>query len=448
MAAADPDVPAPDDRRRTPLGVIFVTLFLDLVGFSIIFPLFPAILEHYADDPLLLGVVDLLRGAFSIEDPGDPRVQALFGGFLGSLYSLLQFLASPFWGRLSDRVGRRPVLSWTVAGIGVSYLLWAVSGSFALLVVSRLIAGTMAGNIATATAAVSDVTTRADRAKGMGFIGAAFGLGFILGPAIGGTLSGIDITEILPASERFGANPFTACALGAGVLSLLNWIWIRRRFAETYPEEKRRKAEPRPMFPRIGLGPRFGVAVSRVILGNFLLLLAFSGMEFTLAFLARDRYGWGPAGIAGMFVSIGLILAVVQGGLVRRLAPRFGERTLALAGLVLVAAGLGGIAAGTSLALFWTAITVLSVGSGLVLPTLSALVSLHAEEQVQGEVMGRFRSLGALARAIGPFAAALLYWRAGPEAPYWAGCAFLLLPLLLVARVPAPDHSETAPPNS
>lgn len=436
---ANPVPPLPATGRRTPLGVIFLTLFLDLVGFSIIFPLFPAILEHYQGDPAFEAVVAALGAVFGVGEGDDPRrVQALFGGFLGSLYSLLQFVASPLWGRLSDRIGRRPVLSITVLGIGASYLLWALSGSFALLILSRVIAGAMGGNISAATAAVSDVTTRADRAKGMGVVGAAFGLGFVLGPAIGVALSPIDLAASFPGLASYGVNPFSACALGAGALSLLNWFWIRRRFAETLPPERRGAGPPRPLLPRPGLGGRSGPAVARTNLANFFLIVAFSGMEFTLAFLVRDRFGWGPRGIGLMFVHVGLVLALVQGGVVRRLAPRLGERRLALAGFALVSLGLAGISAAAGAELFWVSLTVLAVGSGFSFPALAALVSLHAGESVQGEALGVFRALGALARAIGPFAAALLYWRFGEEVPYLGAAAFLLLPFLLVLAVPPP----------
>ncbi len=434
--ASEPDSP----KRSTPLGVIFLTLFLDLVGFSIIFPLFPAILDEYQDDPQLQSLLNFLRQTFAIEDARDPRVQALFGGVLGSIYSLLQFLASPIWGRWSDRVGRKPILSITVAGIGASYLLWAFSASFTLLVISRFIAGLMAGNIATATAAVSDVTSRAERAKGMGIIGAAFGLGFILGPAIGGGLSLIDLTELYPSLAAWGMHPFSACALGAGLLSFLNWIWIRKRFRETYPPLRRVVTPPRSPLPRIGFGGQFGSAVLRTNLGNFMLLLAFSGIEFTLSFLVRDRFQWKPPQIAGMFVHIGLVLAVVQGGLVRRLAPRYGEKRLALVGLALVAFGLVGIAVDQSRLLFWLSLTALAGGSGLCFPSLSALVSLHASESSQGEALGIFRGLGALARAIGPFAAAILYWQYGPAIPYWSGAISLLIPFWIIATVPRPPR--------
>ena len=168
---------------------------------------------------------------------------------------------------------------------------------------------------------------------------------------------------------------------------------------------------------------------------------AFSGMEFTLAFLARDRYEWSPRAIGGMFVHVGLTLALVQGGLVRRLAPKYGEKKVALTGVVIVTAGLIGIAVDESLLVFWLSVTTLAVGSGFTFPTLSALVSLHASEAEQGEALGIFRALGALARVFGPFAAAVLYWRYGAEVPYWAGAAFLIVPFLLISMIPTPPKS-------
>ena len=206
------------------MGVIFLTLFLDLVGFSIIFPLFPSMLNYYLEmeqgGTLLTKLLDALHSISGTQPTNgvpSPQVVALFGGVLGSLYSLLQFLFAPVWGIVSDRIGRRPVLLLTIAGIAVSYVLWFFSGSFTLLLISRLIGGIMSGNISAATAAIADVTTAKNRAKGMGMVGAAFGLGFIMGPAIGGSLSLADLTEMAPSLQRFGVNPFSMAA-GAACL--------------------------------------------------------------------------------------------------------------------------------------------------------------------------------------------------------------------------------------
>lgn len=439
---SDPNASAerPPNARssRTTLGIVFLTLFLDLVGFSIIFPLFPAMLDFYLEregpDSLFGKLYETLIGWTESEsrESREWLVQVLFGGILGSLYSLLQFVASPLWGRLSDRWGRRPILIITIAGLALSYFGWMLSATFAGLLVSRILGGIMSGNLSTATAAVADITSSEDRAKGMGLVGAAFGLGFIFGPALGGALAQIDLSH-------WGGpwHPFSAAAGGAMLLSILNLVWVQRRFVETrQPEDApvvRTSANPMRLF-----GGGFGPAVQQTILSNFIFILAFSGMEFTLTFLVRERFEWGPLGLAMVFVYAGFVLAFIQGGVVRRVAPRFGEKRVALAGQAVILPGLALLALADHVATLFAGLTLMSVGSALTIPTLSSLVSRHTSTSAQGIALGRFRSAGALARAIGPLAAGWAYWKVGSSAPYWAGAAVLVLPILILTRVPQP----------
>ena len=423
------------DRSKTSLGVIFLTLFIDLVGFSILFPLFAAIMHYFGDrGEGLVGTIDgWITGVFP-DATADQRA-ALFGGVLMGLYALLQFICAPIWGALSDRIGRRPVLLLTILGNTLGYALWIVADSFLLLLVSRVICGLMAGNISVATAAVADVTDARSRAKGMGFVGMAFGFGFILGPAIGGLGY-----EYLPSwtggtDPGFGLNPFSAAAILACALSALNLVWVAARFRETRQEAA--ETARRPLAPRLfsgALGPR----VRTVILANLLFTLLFAGLEATLVFLAWDRLGYGPAGMAGVFVALGLTSAFVQGGLVRRLAPKHGERPLAMAGFAIMIPAfllLAAIAWVPSAWLLYLGVVVLALGIGLVMPTLTALVSLAADDSQQGLALGSFRSAGALARAIGPFIGAGSYFALGAAAPYLSGAALLVLPLALIARL-------------
>ena len=181
-----------DHRPRSRLGVILLTIFLDLVGFSIIFPLFPSILGHYlpreGDGGILAAFVSLMSTLPVVEGSHQLFLtHVLFGGILGSLYSILQFTSAPIWGRMSDHLGRRRIMLWTVAGTTFGYLIWLFSGSFLLLVLSRVISGISGGNLSVATAAVADVTGKESRSNGMALIGVAFGLGFIVGPVIGGS---------------------------------------------------------------------------------------------------------------------------------------------------------------------------------------------------------------------------------------------------------------------
>lgn len=437
-----------DGDRRIGLGVIFLTVFVDMVGFSIIFPLFPSMLDHYLSlEPsggLVTRLVDLLNAASGGAGPSAMAyTETLFGGVLGSLYSVLQFICAPLWGSLSDRVGRRPVLLLTIAGLAFSYVLWAVSASFLLFVISRLVAGIMSGNIAAATAAVADVTEPKDRAKGMGFIGAAFGLGFILGPALGSVLSIVDFTHT-PLAHIPGINPFSAAATGALVLSAWNLVWVAWKFKEPLrgvSERPKRPINPVKLFAATGLP-----GVGRVNMTYFIFLVAFTGMEFTLTFLARDRFDYSALKMALLFIYSGLIVAAVQGGVVRQLAPRFGEKRLALGGLLLVGPGLVLTGIAPTQWLLYTGLGLLSVGSALAMPSLSAWVSLLTTEDRQGETLGVFRSLGALSRAIGPIIACVVYWRFGSQWPYLGALLPLAIAVALGAGIPAPSSPTVASP--
>ncbi len=398
-------------------------------------------MEREAPGSLLRELVAGLKTLSGAEEYGDWRVQTLFGGVLGSVYSLLQFLFSPFWGGLSDRIGRRPVLLITIAGLAASYALWIFSGTFLLFVVSRILGGMMSGNIAAATAAVADSTTREERAKGMGIIGAAFGLGFVLGPALGGSLSLVDLGGSEIGLDVLGVNPFSAAGLGAFCLSAVNLVWVARRFRETRPRGSTPGA-PRPLNPATLLLRAENPAIGRTQLAYFVFLVAFSGMEFTLTFLVRERFQWREIGNTILFVYVGLLVAFVQAGVVRRLAPRIGEKRTARAGLLLVAPGLAITALTGDRVVFYAGITALGIGSALAIPTLTALVSLLAPADRQGHVLGIFRSLGALARAVGPFLAALAFWRLGSAAPYLAGAAAVCLSIFLVRGVPQPARHE------
>ena len=326
-------------ERPRILGLVFLTVFLDLVGFSIIFPIFPRLLEHYvalegaesAIGRLQTWLVELTGSG----EGADFAVVTLFGGILGSIYSLLQFLFAPFWGSLSDRRGRRSTLLLTLLGTALSYLLWFFAGSFALLIGARVLGGIMAGNISIASAAVSDTTSGADRAKGMGIVGMAIGLGFVVGPAIGGISASWNLLDPWPAGADLGVNPFSGPALIAFALASLNWIWALRRFPETLSEETRGNAsEGRTLHPFRALRSIGFPGVMRTNLISFLYLSAFSGMEFTLTFLAAERHGFGPRDNMWMFVFIGLVIAFVQGGVVRRVVPRVGERKVAAVGSI------------------------------------------------------------------------------------------------------------------
>ncbi len=425
--------------KQLTFGIVFLTVFLDLVGFSIIIPLFPAILDHYGQSGILNALTEWLDEFSTAIRAGEHFTPVLFGGILGSLYAVLQFFFSPIWGGLSDKHGRRSILLITTLGVFVSYVFWGFAGNFLLLVVARLIGGCMSGNISVATAAIADITSRENRSKGMGVVGAAIGIGFIVGPAIGGLLSKFNLLESNPDWAQYGINPFSVVAFVAAGLALLNFIWVKARFTESLPPENKRNAESRNPIAR--LSQKLPKPIARTNLTYFIFMFAFAGMEFTLTFLGADRFGFSPIDNAWMMVFVGLILAFVQGGVVRRLAPRLGEKRVAVCGLAIVAIGLGILAIAQTVSVLYLGLALMAIGIGLCSPTLSSLVSLFASESEQGKALGTFRAVGSLARAIGPILASFVFWWFGSDKLYLSGALIVLVAFVLASRLPQPEKS-------
>ncbi|MBK25597.1 MAG: MFS transporter [Halobacteriovorax sp.] len=442
------DSPKLSPQAVSSLKIIFLTLFLDLVGFSIIFPLFPAMAKHYlavdGENILLRFIFDSIRQLTEVGG-SDVNGIVLFGGALGGLYSLLQFIAAPIWGSLSDRMGRKPILMISVFCLALSYLMWVFAGSFTVLVLARFIGGIMGGNISAATAVVADVTTRETRSRGMATIGIAFAMGFIIGPAMGGICSMYNPLINNPEWAAYGINPFSAPAALAFILAFINWFFIWRRFKETLPEEKRGKPSSDRTNNILKLFkplPYEGVNLTNF--GHFLFLTAFSGMEFTLTFLAVEKLSYSSMDNAYMFIFIGFIIALVQGGFVRRRAGSIGEKKVAMMGLVTIIPGLILIGMASSSFLLYAGLFFLAAGSAMAIPCLTSLVSLFTPSEEQGKAVGIFRSLGALARVIGPIGASILYWRMGSSWPYYLGAAFLIIPILMIGKLPKPNKDVTA----
>jgi MFS family permease len=296
--------------RPLSLGVIFLTLYIDLIGFSIIFPLGPDLLEHYLKLEGHTGVLgwmvaqtDALARTAGIAN----HAPVLFGGLLSSFFSILQFIFAPFWGSLSDRRGRRGVLLQTVAGTALGYFIWVVSGSFWMFLLSRVVSGAFSGNLSVATAAVADVTSREERSKAMGLVGAAFGLGLITGPTLGAVAVRWNLLETFPSLASWGVNPFSVPASLALGLCLINLIWISARFNETLSEAARAEArEPRLRNPIRAILGLDNPAVRRANLVAFVYSIAFVAMESALTFLATRRFGlhrrrtWHAARVLGI----------------------------------------------------------------------------------------------------------------------------------------------------
>lgn len=415
---------------------LLLTLLLDLAGFSLVFPLFAELLRHYGQDQA--GLMQWLRegseAAFGVSDPA--RQAAFFGGLLAAVYSLLQFVVTPWWGRLSDRVGRRRVLLSTVGLSCVGYALWVVAGRFELFLLSRMLCGTAAANISVASAAIADCTRREERSRGMGMMGAAIGMGFLLGPAIGGA------SVLLPAPAMgegwFALNPFSYPAAIALGLSLLNLVMLQRSFKESLTHELRSAAQVRSANPFLLFSAKLGVGIARINVVWLVLMAAFAGFESTLVFLLSDRLQWGRGMSALCMVWLGICSVSIQGGVVRRLVPRLGEKRLAGVGMALLIPGniLTALVDITGNPLFlWVGISMIACGIGFLSPTLTALVSLRAPEHAQGLALGTFRSVGALGRALGPFMAAWLYFTMGAAAPYAFAAVLLVLPVWVLRRV-------------
>lgn len=435
------------DASKKILKLMFLTMFLDLVGFSIIFPMFPAMAKYYlevdGDNFFLSGMMNLISSIQSttLNADGTPQMSTvvLFGGLLGALYSLLQFLAAPVWGAISDRVGRRPVLLISVFGLFISYVMWIFSGSFTTLILARIIGGLMSGNLSIASAVVSDVTDSSNRSKGMAVIGIAFALGFVFGPALGGILSLYNPLATHPDWANFGVNPFSTPAVLAAILCLVNFVTIFTSFPETLKstgEAVKRMISPLRVFKTF---PMPGVNRTNFI--YFLFITAFSGMEFTLTFLAVERLGYSSMDNAYMFIYIGFLIGMVQGGYVRRKAHQVGEIKMAFQGLVSVIPGLVILAYAHSTWMLYLGLFFLAIGSAMIIPCLTSLASFYAPAHVQGQNLGIFRSLGSLGRVIGPIYASLVYWKFGSMNAYIIGAALIAIPAIMVKKLPEPPKT-------
>ncbi len=442
-----PSALTPESKKI--LKLMFLTMFLDLVGFSIIFPMFPAMAKYYLsvdrDNFFLSGMMNLIESiqTISLGPDGAPQMSTivLFGGLLGALYSLLQFLAAPVWGSISDRVGRKPVLLISVFGLFVSYVMWFFSGSFTTLILARLVGGLMSGNLSIASAVVSDVTDEKNRSKGMAAIGIAFALGFVFGPALGGILSLYNPIAHYPALEAWGVNPFSAPALLAAVLCFFNFFTIFRSFPETLKRGAARHIQ-RSVNPLRIFRPLPVPGVNLTNFAYFLFITAFSGMEFTLTFLAVERLGYTSMDNAYMFIFIGFVIGMVQGGYVRRKAHQVGERKMSFNGLMCIIPGLVLLAYARQGWMLYAGLFFLSVGSAMIIPCLTSLASFYSPKEIQGQSLGIFRSLGALGRVLGPVYASLVYWKFGSVNAYLIGAGLIILPALLVKRLPPPPHAE------
>jgi MFS family permease len=364
----------------------------------------------------------------------------LFGGAVTSVFSILQFVFSPLWGSLSDRLGRRDVLRWTIAGNALGYLVWVLSGSFWLFLLSRVISGAFSGNLSVATAAVADVTTRQERSKAMGLVGAAFGLGLVTGPTIGALLVRYNLLDMNAALRRFGFNPFSMPALVAFALCLVNLVWITARFNETLTPEAR--AQPREARERNPLRAIFALdnaAVRRVNIVAFVFSIAFVAMEVSLTFLTAQRFGYTARQNGLLLGFLGVCSILTQGYIVRKILKPANEARVLAVGLATACFGLLIVGFAARPWLLYVGLAVLACGAGLVNPSSTGLISLYSGANEQGRVLGVFRSLGSLSRAFTPILAGVVFWVFGASTLFVASAALAGVAFVLCRSLPKPE---------
>jgi MFS family permease len=400
------------------LPILFVTVFLDLVGFGIIIPFL----------------------AYYVESFG---ARAAVVGLLMSSYSLAQFVFAPVWGRLSDRVGRRPILLLGLLGSVAGFTLFGLASTLSMLFLGRVLMGIFGATIPTAQAAVADVTAPEDRARGMGLIGAAIGLGFILGPALGGLLANLSSILRVPLFER---NPYALPCLASAALAASNLVAAAFFLPESLPKERRgsRIAERFSRLDQISRGltdPR----VRRLLLTYFLFILGFTMMEATLTLFIEGRIGARDHAqlvrrVGYLFGFIGIIQVALQGGLVGRLARAFGERQLLIAGCSITALSLAAMPAAASWAGIYGCAFGLACGHGLSQPSVTSLISRASPAESQGGALGISQSAASLARVLGPAMGGALFQQLAPGAPYVVAAALSIAAVLCATpgrRVPA-----------
>jgi multidrug resistance protein len=384
-----------------PLAIIFLTIFVNLVGFGIIIPLLPFYAETFGASPLVVGL-------------------------LFAVFSLCQLAAAPALGDLSDRYGRRPVLVFSLFGTVVSFVMLAVAHSIAMLFAARIVDGLSGGNISTARAYVADVTEPKDRARAYGLIGAAFGLGFILGPALSGLLAGISYTA-----------PIWAAAALTLVATLMAWLWL----PETVHRARAGSGNPFSYLPEL----LRRAPVRRVLTIDFMYWFAFAMFQTTFALFCHARFGFDAARTGYFFAGFGVLGAIIQGGFIRPIVARLGDKPTFIVGLVFGAAGLVFATLAHSVAIFTLALVPIAFGIGFGHPTVSSLVSRVARGDEQGRVQGAASAVESLGRTIGPVWGNASLQHFGESTPYVSAAACLLLTLLITIGFQVGDPESVSP---
>ncbi len=366
--------------RRSPLLAIFLVAFVDLMGFGIILPLLPFYAETLGASTVMVGLLLVI-------------------------YAAAQFVGAPILGALSDRLGRRPLLLVSQAGTVLGFVMLAMASALPMLFLARLVGGLMAGNITVAQAYISDVTEEQDRAKGLALIGAAFGLGFILGPVIGGLLA------------EFGFQVPAIAASGVASLAFLLTLLVVPE-----PPQRRGTSHGRPidlLRTIIAVGQR--PSLRPLFQTGFLSALALICFQSTFALYCERRYGFGPRETGLLLAYVGVITVILQVGFTGRLVQRFGEERLVLTGTVLLYLALVITAIAVTWPLLLLSLLFVALGSGLITPSLQSLLTRHSGAQERGQVLGVFTSLDSLARILAPIPATWMLGAVAPGAPLLLG---------------------------
>ncbi|MGO9601319.1 MAG: MFS transporter [Isosphaeraceae bacterium] len=391
----------------SPLGIVVLIVLIDLLGFSLVMPLLAPFAEQYGFREWQIGL-------------------------LFAAYPLCQLIAGPILGRLSDRYGRRPLLIFSQAGTALSFLILGLSRNFTVMLLARMLDGASGGNILVAQAYVADVTTPENRAKGMGLIGMAFGLGFVFGPLLGGLLLG------LPVAEGWRLRlPF----LVAAGFSTLAWVMVLLRLPESRSSQAEVHEKARVLSWQ-GLSDTARLpGIGQLVLLGFLSVLAFAALEGTLSLFLERRMHWNARTASFVFAGLGFLSALVQGGLIRRLVPKFGEPRLIVWGIAIVALGFAGVALVSGAQGLAVALLLVGLGQGLLGPSISGLLSRITPMSEQGAVFGTLSSAQTLARMLSYGTSNVLLGRVSSGAPYWfAFVVSVVAALLALGFLPHLTH--------
>lgn len=375
--------------KKSPLFTLLLTIFIDLLGFSIIIPILPVYSKELGASNIMVGII------------------------AGS-YALMNFLFSPIWGNLSDRIGRKPVILTSIGITASSYLLFAFAKTIPLLLLSRFIAGIGSANFGAAQAYITDITKPEDRAKAFGYVGAAFGLGFIIGPVIGAVIL-----------KFWGVATIGYTAMGLNLFNLLLAMVILKESHQNMRKDKPFYENPLKSVIEGLKTPLLG----KLMLISLLFIAAFSMMQITISVLWSEKYSLSKAEISGMFAFIGLASVIVQGFFVEKLNRKFGEKQLLVYGSLLMAAGLYILPMAPYETGFYVvegiAIILIALANGCLTPSINSLISRNAPEDQQGKLLGVSMSVGSMGRVIGPYLGGFLYGMA-KFMPYYVGTLVMI----------------------